>query len=125
MTPFEQAQAHLAKAREFLEVAEFSLDLELFNAATSDAVICGIHCKDAICLKLTGRTGKADDHKQAVEELRNAGPAAAPLASTLNRLLNVKSKSQYQTASMAQTDARLAVTRAEKLFDVATSIVTS
>ncbi len=125
MTPLEQAQAHLAKAREFLEVAEFSLDLELFNAATSDAVICGINCKDAICLRLTGRTGKADDHKMAVEELRNSGPAGAKLASTLNRLLSVKSKSQYQTASMAQSDARLAVDRAEKLFEAASVIVTS
>lgn len=125
MTPLDQAQAHLAKAREFLEVAEFSLGLELFNPSTSDAVICGINCKDAICLRLTGKTGKADDHKMAVEELRNAGPAAAPLASTLSRLLNVKSKSQYQTASMAKADARLAVSRAEKLFDAATLIVTS
>lgn len=41
MTPLEQAQAHLAKAREFLEVAELSLDLELFNAATSDAAFVG------------------------------------------------------------------------------------
>lgn len=125
MTSLEQAHAHLAKAKEFLEVAEFSLDLQLFNAATSGAVICGINCKDAICMKLTGRTGKADDHKMAVDELRNAGPSAVPLASTLSRLLNVKSKAQYQTTSMAQADAHLAVNRAQKLFDAAVSIVAS
>jgi hypothetical protein len=61
----------------------------------------------------------------AVEELRTSGPTGAALASTLSRLLNVKSKSQYQTSSMAQSDARLAVERAEKLFDAATAIITS
>lgn len=125
MTPLEQATLIWPRPESSWKVAEFSLDLELFNAATSDAVICGINCKDAICLKLTGRTGKADDHKMTVEELRTSGPSAARLASTLNRLLNVKSSKQYQTASMALADARLAVGRAEKLFEAATLIVTS
>ena len=58
MTPFDQAQKHLSKAREFLEAAEVNRDLELNNAATSDAVISAINSKDAICLTLTGRTNK-------------------------------------------------------------------
>lgn len=33
------------------------MDLELFSAATSSAVTSGINSKDAICLKLSGRTG--------------------------------------------------------------------
>jgi len=47
------ARAHLSKAREFLEAAEVNRDLELFNAATSAAVISGINSKDAICTTLS------------------------------------------------------------------------
>lgn len=34
MSSLDDARAHLAKAREFLDAARTSLDLELFNAAT-------------------------------------------------------------------------------------------
>lgn len=65
------------------------------NAATSNAVIAGINAKDAICLVLTGKTSKANDHRQAVAELRKAGKIGAGLAATLDRLLKPKTKSQY------------------------------
>jgi hypothetical protein len=39
MSAVNDARAHLEKAREFLEAAEMSRDLDLYNAATSDAVI--------------------------------------------------------------------------------------
>jgi uncharacterized protein (UPF0332 family) len=55
VTALSEARAHLRKAKEFLTAAEFSLDLDLFNAATSNAVTSGINAKDAICLRLTGR----------------------------------------------------------------------
>ena len=44
-----------------------SRDLGLNNAAASNAVISAINSKDAISLALTGRTGKSDNHAQAVE----------------------------------------------------------
>lgn len=77
MTALDEAKAHLAKAREFLEAAELTNDLDLHNAAASSAVTSGINSKDAICLALTGRTNKSDNHNEAVAELRDAGPAAA------------------------------------------------
>ena len=80
MIPFGHAQLHISKAREFLEAAEANRDLELYNAATSDAVICAINCKDAICLTLTGRTSKGENHLEAVSELRRTGRAGAELA---------------------------------------------
>lgn len=123
MGPLAQAQAHLRKAEEFLQAAEFNADLELYNAATSDAVVSGINSKDAICLTLTGRTGKADDHGSAVAELREAGREGAELATTLSRLLAVKTRSQYQVTSIAAADARQSVDRARKLFEAATMIV--
>lgn len=125
MTALEDARSHLAKAREFLEAARSNLELDLYNATTSDAVISAINSKDAICLRLTGTTRKADGHHEAVAELRAAGPAGAALAPTLGRLLKLKTKSQYQSTSVAVSDANKAVEWAARLFEGAEQVVTS
>ena len=125
MTPLDDARAHLAKAREFLEAARINLDLALFNAATSDAVISGINSKDAICLRLTGTTRKADGHTEAVAELKAAGPGGAVLAPTLSRLLKLKTKSQYQSVSVAAADAAKAVEWAARPLEDAEAIFSS
>ena len=98
MTAHDEAKLHLAKAREFLDAAGINRDLGLDNAAASDAVISAINSKDAICLTLTGHTGKSDNHSRAVEELKKFGPVGADLTSTLSRLLNLKTRSQYAPA---------------------------
>lgn len=123
MSAVNDARAHLEKAREFLEVAEMSRDLDLYNAATSDAVISGINSKDAICLALTGSTRKADAQEDAVAELKAAGPVAAELASTLSRLLKLKTKAQYQARSVSAADAKRAVDWATRLLESAEDIV--
>jgi hypothetical protein len=119
MTALDQARAHLTKAREFLEAAELTKDLELYNAAASNAVTSGINSKDAICLTLTGRTHKADNHAEAVSELKAAGPAGREVSSTFSRLLRLKSKSQYQAESICATDAGKSVDWAARLLEVA------
>lgn len=125
MAALEDAKAHLRKAREFLDSAQLNLDVDLYSAATSAAVTSGINSKDAICLKLAGRTNKAEDHKQAVAELRKAGAAAAKLAPALARLIAVKKKAQYQADGMIRTDAIKAVERATTLYEGAVEIVSS
>lgn len=116
MSALGDAQLHLAKAREFLEAAEASLVHHRNNAAASDAVLAGINAKDAICLALTGRTGKGESHHEAVPELKRAGRAGATLAPTLSRLLKVKTKAQYTPASVTSTDARRSVEWAQRLI---------
>lgn len=123
MSALSDARAHLRKAREFLDAAELNLDCDLHNAATSSAVTSGINAKDAVCLALTGTTGKSESHTDAVAELRGAGPTARPLAPALGRLLKLKNKSQYQTTDIARSDAIKAVGWATTLVDGATSIV--
>lgn len=86
MTALDDARAHLANAEEFLEAAQFSVDLDLFSAATSNAVLAGINAKDAICLRLTGTTNKTDNHNMAVAELKASGPADAALAPALSNV---------------------------------------
>lgn len=72
---------------------------------------------------MTGTTAKTDKHTEAVAELRRAGSASGPLATTLGRLLKLKNKSQCQTANVALADALKAIEWATKLVDGATRIV--
>lgn len=123
MGALDDARSHLIKAKEFLDAARANLAAERFNATTSDAVVSGINSKDAICLKLTGRTGKTDSHQSAVAELKVSGREGADLASTLDRLLKLKTRSQYETISVARRDAENAARWAEKLEDGARRIV--
>ncbi len=125
MTALQDAKAHLQKAAEFLNAATITLDNELFNAATSNAVSCGVNAKDAICLKLTGRSDKMENHSDAAAELKRASATASVLGPTLTRLLGMKSRSQYQTASVARADATKALEWAQRMYDGAKEIVRS
>lgn len=123
MSALQQARSRLAKAKEFLAAAEDSYAEGRFNAAASDAVVSGINAKDVICLGLTGRTGKADDHRQAVAELKAAGQDGRAVANHLSRLLGVKTKSQYSPELITAADAAKAVDRATRLLEVADRVV--
>lgn len=125
MNPREEAKAHLGKAREFLEAADLSIEVGLFNAAAASAVVSGINSKDAICLKLTGRSDKTKDHGQAVTELRGAGTGTADVSTALGRLLRLKNKSQYQTGPTTRSEAMKSITWARKLHDRARIVVSS
>jgi uncharacterized protein (UPF0332 family) len=119
----QTAQLHLEKAGEFLAAARIDLAAGHVNAATSNAVIAGINAKDAVCLKLTGVTSKSDDHRGAVAELRSAGESGANLAPMLARLLGLKTRSQYQTTSVARSDAVKAIQWAARLHESADDIL--
>lgn len=123
MNSLELARAHLAKAREFLDAGQLAQDLDLYNAAASSAVTSGINSKDAICLALTGRTGKAENHHEGRAELRGAGPAGRALEPTFSRLLKLKPKAQYQAASVSATDAAKAIEWADRMLVSATAVV--
>jgi uncharacterized protein (UPF0332 family) len=118
----DDALSHLSKAREFLDAARLELDAELFTAAASSAVLAGINAKDAICLRLTGRTGKSEDHRAAVPELAAAGPAGKVLESTFRRLLALKTSAQYQAAPISRTDATKAVEWATRMVGAARDV---
>lgn len=125
MGALEEARRHLAKAQEFILAAERGVKDTFYNAATSNAVLAGISAKDAICLRLTGRTGKSEDHRQAVPELAAAGPAGKELETTFGRLLRLKSTSQYESTSIARDTAIKAVEWATRMVDKAEEVVGS
>lgn len=119
MTALDEARLHLAKAREFLAAAEVNHDLALYNAAASNAVSSGINSRDAICLALTGRSAKTDNHAQAVAELQATGQGGRRLAPTLDRLLRLKPKAQYQSETVSAANAAKAIDWAARLLDAA------
>ncbi len=111
-----------ARPAGFLEAARLELERDLHTPAASSAVLAGINAKDAICLRLTGRTGMSDDHRSAVPELAAAGPAGKALESTFRRLLAMKTAAQYQATPLARTDATKAVEWATRMVDAARDI---
>lgn len=125
MSALRDAEAHLAKAQEFFDAAEVALDLDLYNAATSNAVTSGINSKDAICLKLTGKAGKTENHADAVKELKQAGKDGAEVAPKLQRLLKSKTKAQYQTTTVAKREAAQSIERSKSLLEVAQRVAAS
>lgn len=124
MSAVTDAKAHLSKAQQFLLAAEVSLDGRLWDPAASNAILAGINAKDAMCLHLTGRTGKADNHQEAVRELKHAGPVAAQNANHLQRLLSLKALAQYQSRSVSAAKAAKAVHWATEMVDSAAVIIT-
>lgn len=123
MTARTTAEQHLAKAKSFLEAAQASLEFELHDPATSDAVVAGINAKDVICLMLTGETKKTENHADATGELKAAGQAGSDVASTFQRLLRMKTKSQYQSAAVSAADAVKAVEWAQRMVDAAQAVL--
>ena len=123
MTALSDARAHLRKGRQFLESAYLSLDSDLFDAAASSAVVSGIHSKDAMCLAVTGKTTKSEDHTRAVKELRQSGPAGAAVAPTFSRLLGFKTPSQYLAKETVQSHAEQAIEWAQRMHDAAEGVV--
>lgn len=113
------AAGHLTKAKSFLEAAQAELEFELYDPATSNAVVAGINAKDVICLMLTGETKKTDNHHAAVAELKAAGQAGADQTKNLQRLLRLKARSQYQSAAVSSADAEKAVEWAQRMVDAA------
>lgn len=123
MTARNDAGGHLRKALSFLEAARTNLEFELYDPATSDAVVAGINAKDVICLMLTGVTNKTENHAAAINELRAAGQAGADVVSAFQRLLRLKAKAQYQSSAVSAADATKAAEWAQKMVDAAQDVL--
>lgn len=123
MTVRSDAEGHLRKAASFLEAARTNLEFELYDPATSDAVVAGINAKDVICLMLTGVTNKTENHAAALNELRVAGQAGGEMVSVFQRLLRLKAKAQYQSVAVSTADASKAVEWAQRMVDTARDVL--
>lgn len=119
MTARTEAEGHFKKAQDFLEAAQTDLDFDLLDPATSNAVLAGINAKDVICLMLTGTTKKTENHSSAIGELKTAGHVGADVVPTFQRLLKLKTKSQYQSDAVSRSDTDKAIEWAQRMVDAA------
>jgi hypothetical protein len=85
--------------------------------------VSGINSKDALCLAVTGKTSKSEDHSRAVKELRESGPTGATLAPTFSRLLGLKTPSQYLAKETVASQAEKAIEWAQRMYEAASTVV--
>ncbi len=80
-----EVRRYLAKAEEFLVVAEECLEAGRLIAATGNAVHAGINAADAVCGARTRQRSTAQCHEQSLSLLKQAGDDGKELAKHLSR----------------------------------------
>lgn len=110
-------ELHLAKAMEFLQAAQFCFDLELWDAAASNAVSAAINASDALILKGGGTVPRGQDHSEAATVLKRV--VDAETARQLKRVLSHKNRAQYGSARSTVAQADEAIRMADRLVDKA------
>lgn len=119
-----RARGHLRMAREYGDVAVLAADSGRQSPSISNAVLAAINAKDAICLWLTGKTGKSDDHAAAARELRAALAARVdgePQA--LIDLIKQKNRVQYDAGFASAKESKAALRRADALLACAMQVM--
>ncbi|MQA35980.1 hypothetical protein [Modestobacter roseus] len=111
-----RADALMVAADVLLEEREHS---SANSAAAAVAVIAGIAAADALCGVTLGRRSRGEDHRQAIELLRQATPDDPGPVAALTRLLDVKDQAHYGTNLVKREDAVAAVRRAHGLIAAA------
>jgi HEPN domain-containing protein len=116
--------AYLSKAHEFLHAARESLTAENHSAAVGNAVHAGILAADAICAVKLQAVWRGE-HVQAVTHLELARDDGKQAARHLKRLIPMKTRAEYDPAPLRRTDAATAVKAAERMLDIAGTVVRS
>lgn len=123
-----EATARLEQARKFLEVAEL-VGLEPVdtpaegNVAGSLAVLAGIAAADAACCAALGRRSRAQDHKAALDLVRQVEPGGRDAAKRLDQILDIKDAAQYGVISLSGTSLKAALRSASNLVEFAAGVV--
>lgn len=121
-----QAAQRMARAREFLEVAELVVDEKdedasfvYASSAASLAVLAGIAASDAACCKALQERSRSENHRDAEQLLAQISPGGKEAAGDLRELLNLKDKAQYGFLKMTVPEVRKVMRRANRLVDFA------
>jgi hypothetical protein len=118
VTP-SQARAYLAKAIEYLDAAEASLEAGRRIAATSLAIHAAINAADAVTGVRLGMRAAGEEHAQAQVALGRAGPDGMAVSRELSRLLPLKARAEYDPDDIPQPAAFRAVEQARRCVAVA------
>jgi hypothetical protein len=125
-----EAKQRMARAREFLEVAELIVDEKdqdasfvYASSAASLAVLAGIAASDAASCKALQERSRSDNHRDAEQLLAQITPGGKKAAGDLRELLNLKDKAQYGFLAMSVPEVRKVMRRASQLVDFAAEVL--
>jgi len=120
------ARGRLGDARAQLELAELAAGdstPEQRNAAASCAVLAGIAAADAACCKALGQRSRSQNHRDALELVRQVTPGGADAAKQLERLLGLKDQAQYGFEGVGGRRALTALRQARALVAFAEGVL--
>jgi nitroreductase len=117
-----QAKTRLEDARQHLVYAELhgkdSKPSER-KASVATAVLAAIAAADAACCHALGERSRSDDHRDAVNLLKQVAPGGAEAGNKLQRLLSLKDESQYGFGGMSRQKHEVAIRQAKALVEFA------
>lgn len=117
-----EAKTRLEDARQQLAYAELhgtnSKPSER-KASVAAAVLAAIAAADAACCHALGERSRSDDHRDAVNLVKQVAPGGADAGNKLQRLLNLKDESQYGFGGMGAQKHEGAMRQAKALVEFA------
>ncbi|MBK5218458.1 MAG: hypothetical protein JJE35_01530 [Thermoleophilia bacterium] len=120
----------MARAREFLEVAELVVDEQdrdaspvYASSAAALAVLAGIAASDAACCKALQERSRSENHHDAEQLLARITPGGKEAARDLRELLNLKDKAQYGFLKMTVPEVRKVMRRADRLVSFGAEVL--
>ena len=114
----------MTHANKFLDVAELvATDADSESGATSVAaalaVLAGIAASDAACCAKLGRRSRGQDHRQAINLVRQVSPGGAEAATNLSQLLDLKDTARYGVIHVTAVELKTAIRRAKAIVKFA------
>lgn len=124
--PRERFRTFLAKAREFLAVAQAAERDEQWNAAALNAIHAGISAADAVAVALLGKRSAGQRHEDAaalLKETRLSG--VEDRTKQFLALLQLKNLAEYDADEPTEEQARRLVLHAARFYDWAKTVLPS
>lgn len=118
----EQARRRLARAKEFIDVAELvgdehDPDLDYSAAAASLAVLAGIAASDSACCASFGVRSRGQSHRDAAVLLEQIPEGGKVAARHLRGLLDLKDSANYGMIAVGPSQLKRALLQAQQLID--------
>jgi hypothetical protein len=113
-----EARTRLEDARQQLGYAELhgkDAKPSERKASVATAVLAAIAAADAACCHAIGERSRSDNHRDAVNLVKQVTPGGPDAANALQRLLNLKDESQYGFGGMGSQKHAVAIRHAKAL----------
>jgi hypothetical protein len=117
-----EARTRLEDARQQLVYAELhgkDAKPSERKASVATAVLAAIAAADAACCHALGERSRSEDHRDAVNLVKQVAPGGPDAANALQRLLDLKDESQYGFGGMSRQKHEVAIRQAKALVEFA------